>query len=77
MSEARDGSAAAIVLLQEVEGLLKNAHLALDFSRRGVNTSLALVAVEGLVAYLEGNKVRAADDLGTVVDEIRARLSKL
>jgi hypothetical protein len=76
VSERRDGSAAAILLLREVEGLLKNAHLALDFSRRGVNTSLALVAVQGLMAYLEGNKVRAADDFGTVVEEIRARLGK-
>jgi hypothetical protein len=76
VSERRDGSAAAILLLQEVEGLLKSAHLALDFGRRGINTSLALVAVQGLVAYLDGNKVRAADDFGTVADEIRARLAK-
>lgn len=76
VTERRDGSGAAILLLHEVESLLKNARLALDFGRRGVNTSLALVAVQGLVAYLEGNKLRAADDFGTVADEIRARLDR-
>jgi hypothetical protein len=76
VTERRDSSAAALLLLQEVEGLLKNTRLALDFGRRGVNTSLALVAVQGLMAYLEGNKVRAADDFGTVAEEIRARLGK-
>lgn len=73
MSEQRDGGAAAIALLEEVEGLLKDPHLSLDFGRQGINTSLALVGVQGLIAYLEGNKVRAADDLGTVAEEIRAR----
>lgn len=75
MSEQRDGRAAAIALLDEVEGLLKDPHLALDFGRHGINTSLALVGVQGVIAYLEGNKVRAADDLGTVAEEIRARVA--
>ena len=48
--------------------------MGLDFGRRGINTSLALLAVQGIVAYLEGNKRRASEDLGTVADEIRARL---
>jgi hypothetical protein len=76
VSERRGSSAAAIELLRDVEGLLKDPHLALDFSRHGVNTSLALVAVQGLIAYFDGNKIRAADDLGTVADEIRSRLEK-
>lgn len=75
MSEQRDGRAAATALLEEVEALLKDPHLALDFGRRGVNTSLALLGVQGVIAYLDGNKVRAADDLGTVAEEIRARLA--
>lgn len=74
MSEQQDSRAAAIQLLQSVEGLLKDSRLALDFARRGVNTSLAMVAVQGLIAYLDGNKSQAADDLGTVVEEIRVRL---
>ncbi len=76
VSEQQDSRAPAIQLLQDVEGLLKNPRLALDFARHGVNTSLALVAVQGLIAYLDGNKARAADDLGTAADEIRARLEK-
>jgi hypothetical protein len=61
-------------MLEEVEALLKDARLSLDFGRRGVNTSLALLGVQGLMAYLRGEKIRAADDLSTVADEIRARL---
>jgi hypothetical protein len=75
VSEQRDGRAAATALLEEVEALLKDPQLALDFGRRGVNTSLALLGVQGVIAYLDGNKVRAADDLGTVAEEIRARLA--
>jgi hypothetical protein len=75
VSQQRDSRAAAIRVLQDVEGLLKDPQLALDFGRHGVNTSLALLAVQGLIAYFDGDKVRAADDLGTVADEIRARLS--
>jgi hypothetical protein len=74
MTEQHDSPAAAIRLLQDVEALLKEPQLALAFARRGVNTSLALIAVQGLVAYLDGDKSRAADDLGTAVEEIRARL---
>ncbi len=76
VSEQRDNRATAIQLLQDVEGLLKDPRLALDFGRHGVNTSLALVAVQGLIAYLDGNKLRAADDLGTAAEEIRARLER-
>lgn len=71
--ERREASVAAIRLLDEVAKLLKDPQLSFDFGRRGVNTSLALTAVQGLVAYLEGNKARAAEDLSTVADEIRAR----
>jgi hypothetical protein len=74
VTEKQDSRAPAIRLLQDLEGLLKDPHLALDFGRRGVNTSLVLLAVQGLIAYFDGDKVRAADDLGTVAEEIRARL---
>jgi hypothetical protein len=74
MTEPQNSRGAALRLLQDVEALLKNPQLALDFARGGVNTSIALIAVQGLAAYLDGNKSRAADDLGTAVDEIRARL---
>ena len=35
----------------------------------------ALVAATGLRNYIAGNKVEAADDLGTVAEEIRGRLA--
>ncbi|HWO14585.1 MAG TPA: hypothetical protein VNN80_34020 [Polyangiaceae bacterium] len=76
MSEQRDGRAVATRLLEEVEALLKDPHLALDFGRRGVNTSLALLGVQGVIAYLDGNKARAIEDLATVAEEIRARLEQ-
>jgi hypothetical protein len=74
VTEQLHSRAAAIQLLEDVEALLKEPRLALDFSRQGVNTSLALLAVQGVIGYLHGDRVRAADDLGTVADEIRARL---
>lgn len=76
MSEQHDSCGALIRILRDAEGLLKTPQLALDFSRRGVNTSLALLAVQGLISYFEGNKARAADDLGTAAEEIRARLER-
>ena len=63
-------------LLQQAEALLKDGRLGLDFGRSGVNTSVAVTAVQGLVAYLDGNKSRAADDLMTAAEEIRARLER-
>jgi hypothetical protein len=71
--ERREANMAAIQLMDEVMALLKDPQLSFDFGRRGVNTSLALTAVQGLIAYLEGNKARAAEDFSTVADEIRAR----
>jgi hypothetical protein len=71
--ESSDGCAAAKRLLEEVAVLLKDPRLAFDFARRGLNTSLALVAVQGTISYLEGEKLRAAEDLATAAEEIRAR----
>ena len=76
MSERQQSCAAAIGLLEEVSALLKDPHLGFEFASRGVNTSLALLAVEGTIAYLEGNKRRAAEDLSTVADEIQARIER-
>lgn len=65
-----------VALLEQAEMLLKEATLGLEFGRLGVNTSLALTAVQGLIAYLEGNKLRAAEDLSTAAEEIYARLDR-
>lgn len=71
--ESRDSCEAARRLLEEVAVLLKDPHLGFDFARRGINTSLALVAVQGTISYLKGEKLRAAEDLATAAEEIRAR----
>ncbi len=52
---------------------MKQPSVALELGRRCVNTSIALIAVQGVAAYLEGNEVRAMDDLGTAAEEIRTR----
>ena len=73
----RHGAAAAIIrLLGEVEALLKEPSAAMELAKRGINTSIALVATQGLEAYLDGNNRRAMDDLETAVDEIRVRLER-
>jgi hypothetical protein len=72
-----DGTTLTLVkLLSEVESLLKSAGVGMELAKRGVNTSVALIAVQGVAAYVQGDKRRAADDLATAADEIRARLSR-
>lgn len=74
MSEHRGTASTLGQLLSEVETLLKTPDLGMELGRKGINTSVALIATQGLAAYIEGNKVRAAEDLGTAAEEIRARL---
>lgn len=72
------GSAAILTrLLGEVESLLKHPSVEVELSRRGVNSSIAIIATQGLSAYVEGNLRRAAEDLGTAAEEITARSRKL
>jgi hypothetical protein len=61
-------------LLSELEHLLKSPEVALGLGARGVNTSIALLAAQGLHAYLRGNKAQAVDDLATAAEELGARL---
>jgi hypothetical protein len=65
----------AFEVLADLDTLLKNPDAEAAFAARGVNISLALVAVEGLRAYLEGDKARAAEEFGTVAEEVSARLA--
>lgn len=60
-------------LLGDVERLLKTPRVAESLATRSVNVSLALVALDGLRAYLEGEHGRAAEELGTAAEEIAAR----
>jgi hypothetical protein len=70
-----DGTAMTLKkLLGEVEGLLKGPTVGTELARRGVNTSIALLAVQGVSAYLEGHKREAAEDLASAAEEIQARL---
>jgi len=61
-------------LLGEVEALLKQPSVQMELGRRGVNSSIALLATQGLTLYMEGNRVRAHEDFATAAEEIRARL---
>ncbi len=71
---ALDPSKEMNVLLEEMVTLLKNPDVVAALTARGVNASLALLAVDGLAAYLTGDKQQAADDLRTVAEEIEGRL---
>ena len=63
-------------LLGEIEWLLKDGSVIAALTARNVNASLALVALEGLRAYLvEDRKVQAAQDFATVSEEIFGRLA--
>jgi hypothetical protein len=61
-------------LFDDFDALLKNPDVGAALTERGVNTSLAMVAADGLRAYLKGEKARAAEDLGTAAEEIAHRL---
>ncbi len=64
-------------VFEDLVTLLKNPEVGAELTSRGINVSLALVGAEGLAAYVNGDKVRAADDLLTVGEEIKARLNPL
>jgi hypothetical protein len=61
-------------VLGELETLLKNPRVGSSLAERGVNASLALLATDGLRAYLAGNKAVAAEDFETVAEEIATRI---
>lgn len=61
-------------LCGELVELLKNPDAVASLTARGVNASLALLAMDGVRAYLAGQKAQAADDLRTVAEEIEGRL---
>ena len=59
----------------DLDTLLKNQDVGADLPNRGINVSLAIVAAEALLAYIEGDRERAAEDFDTVAEEIKARLA--
>lgn len=60
-------------VFEDLVTLLKNPDVVAALTARGINTSLALVGAEGLMAYVHGDKGRAVEDLSTVAEEIAAR----
>lgn len=62
-------------VFDDLETLLKNPDIVGALADRGLNASLALVAVEGMRSYLAGRKAEAAEDLRTVAEEIESRLA--
>jgi hypothetical protein len=61
-------------LFDELDMLLKNPEVGAALADKGVNVSLAIVAADGLRAYLQGDKARAAEELSTAAEEISSRL---
>jgi len=59
--------------LTGLERLLKDPAIGATLAERSVNVSLAIVALDGLRAYLGGQHGRAAEDLATAAEEIAAR----
>jgi hypothetical protein len=70
-----DAGAELTAVLDDLEALLKNGEVIGGLTAKGVNASLALVAIDGLRNYLAAKKSEAADDFATVADEIRGRLA--
>jgi len=60
-------------VFDELETLLKNPDVGTELAAKGVNTSLAMLAMDGLAAYLRGDKAKAVEELTQFVEEVRAR----
>ena len=61
-------------VFEDLDTLLKHPDVGAELAARGVNQSLAIVAADALAAYLKGEKAQAAEDFGTVAEEIASRL---
>lgn len=62
-------------LFSDLETLLKNPDVGAALADLGVNVSLAMLASDGLKAYLHGDKARAADDFTQFGEEVAARMA--
>lgn len=70
-----DPTAEIEALLGELDDLLKNGDVSAVLAVKGINASVALLASQGLAAYLRGQKAEAADDLRAAAEEINDRLA--
>lgn len=60
-------------VFEELETLLKNPEVGAALSEKGVNTSLAMLAMDGLAAYLRGDKAKAVEEMSHFAEEVEAR----
>jgi hypothetical protein len=61
--------------LDDLETLLKNGDVIAALTQRGINASIALLAVDGLRNYVAGRKMEGAGDFAAAAEEIRGRLA--
>lgn len=73
--EANRAMKELVEVFEDLDTLLKHPDVATELAARGVNQSLAIVAAEALLAYVKGEKARAAEDFDTVAEEIASRLA--
>jgi hypothetical protein len=59
----------------ELETLLKNPDIGAALADKGVNASLAMLGMDGLAAYLRGDKGKAIEDTMHFAEEVQARLA--
>ena len=62
-------------VFEELHTLLKNPEVGAQLAGRGVNVSLAMTLVDGVAAYVHGQKDKALLELGTATDEIASRMA--
>lgn len=63
-------------LFDELDDLLKNPDVQQALGELKVNSSIALLAADGLRAYLKGDKETAMEDLSTAAEEIAQRFAQ-
>jgi hypothetical protein len=63
-------------LFDELDDLLKNEDVQVALGELKVNSSIALLAADGLRAYLKGDKETAMEDLSTAAEEIAQRFAQ-
>ncbi len=61
-------------VLADLETLLKNPDVGAALADKGVNTSLAMLAMDGLAAYLRGDKAKAVEDCSHFAEEVQSRM---
>lgn len=63
-------------VLGDLETLLKNPDVGAALADKGVNTSLAMLAMDGLAAYLRGEKSKAVEEMTHFAEEVASRMSE-